>query len=120
MEASCRLQVYPRSFKDANGDGYTAQVPSADIKADTAKTATATVTLSKAGKTGTVTDTENYTVDTKAPAKPEVTIGKNDDGKIINDEVDEDGNVTVTVGLPDDAKAGDTVVINGDNGIKKH
>lgn len=110
---------YPAT-KDANGDGYTAQVPSADIKADTAKTATATVTLSKAGKTGTVTDTENYTVDTKAPAKPEVTIGKNDDGKIINDEVDEDGNVTVTVGLPDDAKAGDTVVINGDNGIKKH
>lgn len=110
---------YPAT-KDANGDGYTAQVPSADIKADTAKTATAIVTLSKAGKTGTVTDTENYTVDTKAPAKPEVTIGKNDDGKIINDEVDEDGNVTVTVGLLDDAKAGDTVVINGDNGIKKH
>ena len=56
-----------KATKDANGDGYTAQVPSADIKADTAKTATAKVTLSKADKTGTVTDTENYTVDTDAP-----------------------------------------------------
>ena len=201
--------------KDANGD-YVAQVPSADIKADTAKTATAKVTLSKANKTGTVTDTENYTVDivapakpatpdmtaatdtgvsdtdnntnnnkpsftvqtpadgetpvlmvdgnpveaevtknngtttltpkqsipdgdhevsvavtdsagntsepsgalsitidTKAPTKPEVTIGNEDDDKITNDEVDKDGNVTVNVKLPNDAKEGDTVVVNG-------
>lgn len=209
---------YPAT-KDANGDGYTAQVPSADIKADKAKTATATVTLSKAGKTGIVTDTENYTVDTQAPAKPatpdmtaatdtgvsdtdnntnnnkpsftvqtpavgetpvlmvdgnpveaevtknngtttltpkqsisdgdhkvsvavtdsagntsepsdtlsvvidtkaptkpEVTIGNGDDDKITNDEVDKDGNVTVNVKLPDDAKEGDIVVVNDDKG----
>lgn len=197
--------------KDANGDGYTAQVPSADIKADTAKTATAKVTLSKAGKTGTVTDTENYTVDIVAPAKPttpdmtaqtdtgasdedsnnkpsftvqtpadgetpvlmvdgkpvaadvvknngtttltpkqpipdgdhkvsvavtdpagntsksselsitidtqaptksEATIGNGDD-KITNDEVDKDGDATIKVKLPGDAKAGDIVVVNG-------
>lgn len=197
--------------KDANGDGYTAQVPSADIKADTAKTATAKVTLSKAGKTGTVTDTENYTVDivapakpttpdmtaqtdtgasdedsnnkpsftvqtpadgetpvlmvdgkpvaadvvknngtttltpkqpipdgdhkvsvavtdpagntsksselsitidTQAPTKPEATIGNGDD-KITNDEVDKDGDATIKVKLPGDAKAGDIVVVNG-------
>ena len=199
--------------KADNGD-YVAQVPSTDIKADTAKTATAKVTLSKAGKTGTVTDTENYTVDivapakpttpdmtaqtdtgvsdtdnntsnnkpsftvqtpaddetpvlmvdgkpvaadvvknngtttltpkqsipdgdhkvsvavtdpagntsksselsitidTKAPTKPKVTIGKNEDGKITDDELDANGNVTITVGLPGDAKAGDTVVVN--------
>ena len=210
-----------KATKDANGDGYTAQVPSADIKADTAKTATAKVTLSKADKTGTATDTETYTVDTVAPAKPttpdmtaqtdtgvsnkdnntsnnkpsftvqtpadgetpvlmvdgnpveaevtknngtttltpkqsipdgdhkvsvavtdsagntsepsgalsitidteaptkpEVTIGNGDD-KITNDEVDKDGDVTIKVKLPSDAKAGDTVVINGDNGIKE-
>ena len=202
--------------KDANGD-YVAQVPSADIKTDTAKTATAKVTLSKADKTGTVTDTENYTVDidapakpttpdmtaqtdtgvsnkddntsnnkpsftvqtpadgetpvlmvdgnpveaevtknngtttltpkqsipdgdhevsvavtdsagntsksselpitidTEAPTKPKVTIGKNEDGKITDDELDANGNVTITVGLPGDAKAGDTVVINDDD-----
>lgn len=200
--------------KDANGDGYTAQVPSADIKADTAKTATAKVTLSKAGKTGTVTDTENYTVDivapakpttpdmtaqtdtgasdedsnnkpsftvqtpadgetpvlmvdgkpvaadvvknngtttltpkqsipdgdhkvsvavtdpagntsksselsitidTQAPTKPEVTIGigNGKDNKITNDEVDKDGDATIKVKLPGDAKAGDIVVVNG-------
>lgn len=197
--------------KDANGDGYTAQVPSADIKADTAKTATAKVTLSKAGKTGTVTDTENYTVDivapakpttpdmtaqtdtgasdedsnnkpsftvqtpadgetpvlmvdgkpvaadvvknngtttltpkqpipdgdhkvsvavtdpagntsksselsitidTQAPTKPEATIGNGYD-KITNDEVDKDGDATIKVKLPGDAKAGDIVVVNG-------
>lgn len=197
--------------KDANGDGYTAQVPSADIKADTVKTATAKVTLSKAGKTGTVTDTENYTVDivapakpttpdmtaqtdtgasdedsnnkpsftvqtpadgetpvlmvdgkpvaadvvknngtttltpkqsipdgdhkvsvavtdpagntsksselsitidTQAPTKPEATIGNGDD-KITNDEVDKDGDATIKVKLPGDAKAGDIVVVNG-------
>ena len=108
-----------KATKDANGDGYTAQVPSADIKADTAKTATAKVTLSKADKTGTATDTETYTVDTVAPTKPKVTIGKNEDGKITNDELDDKGNVTVTFGLPKDAKVGDTLVVNGDdeNGI---
>ena len=196
--------------KDANGD-YVAQVPSADIKADTAKTATAKVNLSKADKTGTVTDTENYTVDivapakpttpdmtaqtdtgasdedsnnkpsftvqtpadgetpvlmvdgkpvaadvvknngtttltpkqsipdgdhkvsvavtdpagntsksselsitidTQAPTKPEATIGNGDD-KITNDEVDKDGDATIKVKLPGDAKAGDIVVVNG-------
>lgn len=106
---------YP-AIKNTNGDGYTAQVPSADIKADKAKTATAKVSLSKDGKTGTVTDTENYTVDTKAPTKPEVTIGNGDDDKITNDEVDKDGNVTVNVKLPDDAKEGDIVVVNDDKG----
>ena len=200
-----------------NGN-YTAQVPSADIKADANKTATAKVNLSKDGKTGTATDTETYTVDidapakpttpdmtaqtdtgvsnkdnntnnnkpsftvqtpadgetpvlmvdgkpvaadvvknngtttltpkqsipdgdhevsvavtdsagntsepskalpitidTEAPDKPEVTIGKNNDGKITDDEVDKDGDVTITVGLPGNAKAGDTVVINDDD-----
>ncbi|WP_264753607.1 SwmB domain-containing protein, partial [Moraxella catarrhalis] len=53
--------------KQANGD-YVAQVKPADIKADQDKHADAKVTLTKAGKTGTVTDKEAYTVDTDAPA----------------------------------------------------
>ena len=55
------------------------------------------------------------TIDTEAPTKPKVTIGKNEDGKITDDELDANGNVTITVGLPGDAKAGDTVVINDDD-----
>ncbi|MBE9579974.1 MULTISPECIES: hypothetical protein, partial [unclassified Moraxella] len=61
-----------------NGN-YTAQVPSADIKADANKTATAKVNLSKDGKTGTATDTETYTVDTVAPT---VKGTRQDDGSV--------------------------------------
>ena len=55
------------------------------------------------------------TIDTKAPTKPKVTIGENGDRKITDDELDANGDVTITVGLPGDAKAGDTVVINDDD-----
>ncbi|WP_296202217.1 Ig-like domain-containing protein, partial [Psychrobacter sp. UBA3962] len=49
----------------------------------------------------------------KAPGKPTgITVGNGDDF-ITKDEIDEQGNVDVTVGLPDDAKAGYTVVVNG-------
>ncbi|SJN24191.1 T1SS secreted agglutinin RTX [Psychrobacter sp. JB385] len=41
-----------------------------------------------------------------------VTVG-NDDGFINAAEVDVDGNVDVIVGLPDNAVAGDTVIVNG-------
>ncbi|OAV25292.1 SwmB domain-containing protein [Moraxella catarrhalis] len=64
--------------KQANGD-YVAQVKPADIKADQDKHADAKVTLTKAGKTGTVTDKEAYTVDTDAPA---VTATRQDDNSV--------------------------------------
>ena len=64
--------------KQANGD-YVAQVTPADIKADQDKHADAKVTLTKAGKTGTVTDKEAYTVDTDAPA---VTATRQDDNSV--------------------------------------
>ncbi|QPT44419.1 SwmB domain-containing protein [Moraxella nonliquefaciens] len=100
-----------------NGN-YTAQVPSADIKTDADNTATAKVTLSKADKTGTVTDTGAYTVDTDAPTvnatrQPDNSItGKTDpntvitdkDGNPINDAKgkpivsDADGNFTIPAG----------------------
>ncbi|WP_425272067.1 BapA/Bap/LapF family large adhesin [Psychrobacter pasteurii] len=49
----------------------------------------------------------------KAPGKPTgITVGNGDDF-ITKDEIDEQGNVDVIVGLPDDAKAGYTVVVNG-------
>lgn len=54
----------------------------------------------------------SITIDTQAPTKPEATIGNGDD-KITNDEVDKDGDATIKVKLPGDAKAGDIVVVNG-------
>ena len=68
-----------------------------------------------AGNTSEPSEALSIVIDTQAPTKPEVTIGKNDDGKITDDEVDASGNVTITVGLPGDAKAGDTVVINNND-----
>src|SRR5690554_4576919 len=51
--------------------------------------------------------------DTTAPDAPTVTIGDGDE-YISAAEIDEDGNVTVTIALPGDAKAGDTLTVNGD------
>ena len=66
VKVTINNKEYPAQ-KAANGD-YVAQVKPADIKADQDKHADAKVTLSKDGKTGTVTDKEAYTVDTDAPA----------------------------------------------------
>src|SRR5690554_3334218 len=72
--------------------------------------------------TATVTDaagnesepgTASATVDTTAPAAPTVSIGDGDE-YISAAEIDEDGNVTVTIGLPGDAAAGDTLTVNGE------
>ncbi|STY79026.1 SwmB domain-containing protein [Moraxella catarrhalis] len=65
VKVTINNKEYPAE-KAANGD-YVAQVTPADIKADQDKHADAKVTLSKDGKTGTVTDKEAYTVDTDAP-----------------------------------------------------
>ena len=103
--------------KQANGD-YVAQVKPADIKADQDKHADAKVTLTKAGKTGTVTDKEAYTVDTDAPA---VTATRQDDNSVKgktepNTEiVDKAGNpITGANGKPivSDAKGDFTIPAN--------
>ncbi|RKM36878.1 SwmB domain-containing protein [Moraxella catarrhalis] len=65
VKVTINNKEYPAAKAD-NGD-YVAQVTPADIKADQDKHADAKVTLSKDGKTGTVTDKEAYTVDTDAP-----------------------------------------------------
>ncbi|MDY7220152.1 Ig-like domain-containing protein [Denitrificimonas sp. JX-1] len=61
---------------------------------------------------GNASDKETITGDAKPPEAPTVSIG-NGDEFITEDEIDGDGNVDVTVGLPSDAKPGDTVVVNG-------
>ncbi|WP_147284923.1 beta strand repeat-containing protein, partial [Suttonella indologenes] len=79
-------------------------------------TATATIkdgnnTSGPASDTATQADT---TPPVKAPSAPTgVTIGDGDD-TITANEIDQDGKVTVTVELPDDAKAGNTLVVNGE------
>ena len=64
-----------------------------------------------AGNTGTASDTETYTVDTSAPSAPTVTITEdgNDDGYINASELS--GDVNVSVALPGDAVAGDTLSV---------
>ncbi|WP_159990649.1 Ig-like domain-containing protein [Pelistega ratti] len=58
---------------------------------------------------------DRATVDTKAPSKPtSVEIGNGDD--FITPSEVKDGKVPVTVGLPDDAKVGDKVVVTPENG----
>lgn len=55
--------------------------------------------------------------DTTAPDAPtSITVG-NDDGFLNAEEVDADNNVDAVIGLPDDAKAGDTVIVNGQEQI---
>ncbi|MBO1531904.1 Ig-like domain-containing protein [Psychrobacter sp. F1192] len=51
--------------------------------------------------------------DTTAPSAPtSITVGDDDDF-LNEEEIDADGNVDVIVGLPDNAIAGDTVIVNG-------
>ncbi|WP_180109921.1 cadherin-like domain-containing protein, partial [Acinetobacter sp. YH12138] len=72
---------------------------------------------SLANTTATVGDLEF--VDDTAPSTPTVTIGSNADAFINATDIDENGQVTVTVTLPSDGsvRAGDTLTINGEDQI---
>ncbi|MBU5618091.1 hypothetical protein KPY62_13520, partial [Psychrobacter sp. TAE2020] len=71
--------------------------------------------------TATQTDTAGNTspqgsanvADTTAPTAPEKVVVGNGDDFITKDEIDENGNVDAVVTLPDNAKVGDVVVVNG-------
>ena len=65
-------------------------------------------------KAGNTSDPSNATApDITAPDAPtSITVG-NDDGFLNEAEIDADGNVDVIIGLPDNAVAGDTVIVNG-------
>ncbi|MFB2830837.1 retention module-containing protein, partial [Aeromonas jandaei] len=66
-----------------------------------------------AGNSTTKVDSEGYTVDTTATAAPTVVITEdtNNDGTIDRTEIS--GKVNVEVGLPGEAKAGDTLKVSG-------
>ncbi|MBO1517809.1 BapA/Bap/LapF family large adhesin [Psychrobacter halodurans] len=50
--------------------------------------------------------------DLTAPNAPTSIVVGNDDGFLNEEEVDADNNVDAVIGLPDDAKVGDTVIVN--------
>ncbi|MEZ6932623.1 retention module-containing protein, partial [Aeromonas sp. S16(2024)] len=98
---------------DANGR-FTILVAGDDLAADSDRTIEASVTSTDAaGNSTTVTDTEGYEVDTTATGAPTVVITEdsNNDGIISSGELD--GTVGVEVGLPAEAKAGDTLKVSG-------
>ncbi|WP_179997027.1 cadherin-like domain-containing protein, partial [Acinetobacter sp. YH16050] len=72
---------------------------------------------SLANTTATVGDLEFE--DDTAPSTPTVTIGSNADAFINATDIDENGQVTVTVTLPSDGsvRAGDTLTINGEDQV---
>lgn len=53
------------------------------------------------------------TVDTIAPDSPKAIVVGNEDGFISKNEIDEEGNVKVSVTLPKGAVAGITIIVNG-------
>ncbi|WP_201546133.1 Ig-like domain-containing protein, partial [Psychrobacter sp. H7-1] len=96
-----------------NPDGtWSVPVDQADI--DAMGEGPETITATQEDPSGNVSApvTTDITVDTTAPDAPTAVIGNGDDF-ITADEIDEAGNVAVTVGLPADAEAGDTLVVNG-------
>ncbi|OUY05501.1 BapA/Bap/LapF family large adhesin, partial [Acinetobacter populi] len=74
------------------------------------------VTLTDAAGNPSSAVTGTAIVDTTAPSAPTVAIG-NGDGFINAEEIDADGKVDVTVGLPADAVAGDTLTVNGEDTV---
>lgn len=57
------------------------------------------------------------TVDTTAPSAPDSVIIGNGDEWISADEIDADGKVDVTIDLPVDVVAGDSVIVNGEETV---
>ena len=72
----------------------------------------------EAGNTSSPTSTDTATIDTIAPGAPTVTITEdtNDDGLIGNPELS--GPIDALVGLPTDAKPGDTLLVTDQDGTE--
>ncbi|MEG2846137.1 MAG: hypothetical protein RR876_12210, partial [Acinetobacter sp.] len=63
-------------------------------------------------------DSENGTGETnEGPSAPESVVIGNGDEWITADEIDADGKVDVTIDLPADAVAGDSVIVNGEETV---
>ena len=63
-------------------------------------------------------DSENGTGETnEGPSAPESVVIRNGDEWITADEIDADGKVDVTIDLPADAVAGDSVIVNGEETV---
>ena len=107
------LTVNGKTFTGAvSGGSFSINVPGSDLVDDSDLVIEASVTTTDiAGNTATATDTESYSVDTSAPSAPVVTITEdaNNDGYINSSELS--GQVEVSVALPVDAVAGDTLTI---------
>ncbi|GAF53124.1 hypothetical protein [Psychrobacter sp. JCM 18900] len=80
------------------------------ITADGDYSVTAVVT-DVAGNSSMTSESVNFTVDTAPPGAPNIAIG-NGDALITADEI-RDSQVTISIGLPDNASVGDTVTVNG-------
>ncbi|MFG3502272.1 beta strand repeat-containing protein [Pseudomonas sp. NPDC047963] len=74
-------------------------------------------TTDAAGNVGTAKTSETYSVDTTATAAPTVSISidANNDGVLSNTELGNASTVAVTIGLPADAVAGDTLNVTINN-----
>ncbi|QWL78547.1 retention module-containing protein [Aeromonas hydrophila] len=93
---------------------FTILVAGSELAADSDRTIEASVTSTNAaGNSATATDSEGYGVDTTATGAPTVVITEdlNNDGTIDRTEIN--GKVNVEVGLPSEAKAGDTLKVSG-------
>ncbi|WP_333613014.1 Ig-like domain-containing protein, partial [Psychrobacter sp.] len=96
-----------------SADGtFSIAVSGKDLANDSQVVVTITAT-DAAGNVGNVSKSQDYDVDLVAPSAPTSIVVGNDDGFLNEEEIDADNNVEVVIGLPDDAKAGDTVIVNG-------
>ena len=110
---------------DTNGDGdpdYTVtadedgnyEVDTSDMPLVDGETITVTATDIAGNKSE---PTDILAEDTAAPDAPtDITVG-NGDGFLSAAEIDIDGNVDVVIGLPDNAVAGDTLIVNGEEQV---
>ena len=106
---------------DVNGDGdpdYTveADAETGDFTVDTSDTPLVdgeTITATATDDAGNESEPTTITAtDTTAPTAPSVMIGDGDD-TVDGFDLNANGDVTVSVTLPEDAKIGDTVTVNG-------
>ena len=96
----------------ATDGSFNIAVSGSDLANDNQVIVTVTAT-DAAGNVGQVSKTQPYEIDLVAPSAPTSIFVGNDDGFLNAEEVDADNNVIVVIGLPDDAKAGDTIIVNG-------
>ena len=96
------------------GEGVVGEDGTFDVELTTPQLDGENLDVSLTDKAGNTSDSGTATApDTTAPSAPtDITVG-NGDAFITEDEIDADGNIDVVVGLPADAVAGDTVVVNG-------